>query len=141
MKVKKDELEVFRPGRVGRLQKVLWDLFEKPHTSIGARVWHLFIHQQIRLNIMLQMSMHTKIFIVIFHLDRGHYFNYIHHTIHRCVDAEHSALFLTQRWWKYWQRLSTICFAGSHLYVLVYLWIFSKYPYIAICSFSDFVSF
>jgi len=38
MKVKKDELEVFRPGRVGRLQKVLWDLFEKPHTSIGARV-------------------------------------------------------------------------------------------------------
>ena len=46
IKVKKDELEVFRPGRVGRLQKVLWDLFEKPHTSIGARVWHLFIHQQ-----------------------------------------------------------------------------------------------
>ena len=38
IKVKKDELEVFRPGRVGRLQKVLWDLFEKPHTSIGARV-------------------------------------------------------------------------------------------------------
>ena len=36
--VKKEELEVFRPGRLGRLQKVLWDLFEKPHTSIGARV-------------------------------------------------------------------------------------------------------
>ena len=44
--MKKDELEVFRPGRVGRLQKVLWDLFEKPHTSIGARVCYLFIHHQ-----------------------------------------------------------------------------------------------
>ena len=38
LQVKKDELEVFRPGKIGRLQKVLWDLFEKPHTSIGARV-------------------------------------------------------------------------------------------------------
>ena len=46
IKVKKDELEVFRPGRVGRLQKVLWDLFEKPHTSIGARVCYLFIYHQ-----------------------------------------------------------------------------------------------
>merc|ERR1712038_1456367 len=38
MGVKKEELEVFRPGKIGRLQKVLWDLFEKPHTSIGARI-------------------------------------------------------------------------------------------------------
>ena len=89
----------------------------------------------------LQMSMHTKIFIITFNLDRGHYFNYIHHTIHRCVDAEHSALFLTQRWWKYWQRLSTICLVGSHLYVLVYLWIFSKYPHITIYGISNFISF
>ena len=35
---KEEELEVFRPGRLGRLQKILWDLFEKPHTSTGARV-------------------------------------------------------------------------------------------------------
>jgi potassium voltage-gated channel Shab-related subfamily B protein 2 len=35
---KEEENEVFRPGRVGRLQKVLWELFEKPHTSLGARV-------------------------------------------------------------------------------------------------------
>ena len=41
--VKKEELEVFRPGKIGRLQKVLWDLFEKPHTSIGARVKKLSI--------------------------------------------------------------------------------------------------
>lgn len=107
----------------------------------GYDIYSSTSNQHIQLNIMLQMSIHWKLFIIIFHLDRGHHFNYIHHTIHRCVDAEHSALFLTQRWWKYWQRLSTIRFAGSHLYVLVYLWIFSKYPYIAICSFSDFVSF
>ena len=107
----------------------------------GYDIYSSTSNQHIQLNIMLQMSIHWKLFIIIFHLDRGHHFNYIHHTIHRCVDAEHSALFLTQRWWKYWQRLSTICLAGSHLYVLVYLWIFSKYPYIAICSFSDFVSF
>jgi hypothetical protein len=35
---KEEEVEIFSPSRVGRLQKVLWDLFEKPHTSIGARV-------------------------------------------------------------------------------------------------------
>ena len=35
---KEDELEIFRAGRLGRLQKILWDLFERPHTSIGARV-------------------------------------------------------------------------------------------------------
>ena len=35
---KEEELEVFRPGRIGKLQKLLWDLFEKPHTSVGARV-------------------------------------------------------------------------------------------------------
>ena len=32
------EQEEFRPGRLGKLQKILWDLFEKPHTSLGARV-------------------------------------------------------------------------------------------------------
>ena len=103
----------------------------------GYAIYSSIINQHIQSNLML----HVLEYNIIFHLDRGHHFNYIHHTIHRCVDAEHSALFLTQRWWKYWQRLSTICLAGSHLYVLVYLWIFSKYPYIAICSFSDFVSF
>ena len=37
--VKKEvEQEEFRPGRLGKLQKILWDLFEKPHTSLGARV-------------------------------------------------------------------------------------------------------
>jgi hypothetical protein len=35
---KEEEIEIFSPSRIGRLQKVLWDLFEKPHTSIGARV-------------------------------------------------------------------------------------------------------
>ena len=35
---KEDELEIFRPGRLGRLQKLLWELFERPHTSLGARV-------------------------------------------------------------------------------------------------------
>jgi hypothetical protein len=33
-----EEPEFFRPGTVGRIQKCLWDLFEKPHTSPGARV-------------------------------------------------------------------------------------------------------
>ena len=35
---KEEEPEFFRPGRLGKLQKILWDLFEKPHTSLGARV-------------------------------------------------------------------------------------------------------
>jgi len=35
---KEDEEEVFPEGRVGKVQKILWDLFEKPHTSLGARV-------------------------------------------------------------------------------------------------------
>ena len=35
---KTEEPEYFRPGAIGRIQKCLWDLFEKPHTSIGARV-------------------------------------------------------------------------------------------------------
>ena len=35
---KEEELEIFRPGRMGRLQKLLWELFERPHTSLGARV-------------------------------------------------------------------------------------------------------
>ena len=35
---KEEEIEIFSPSRIGRLQKVLWDLFEKPHTSLGARV-------------------------------------------------------------------------------------------------------
>ena len=35
---KEEEVEIFSTSRLGRLQKVLWDLFEKPHTSIGARV-------------------------------------------------------------------------------------------------------
>ena len=33
-----EEPEYFRPGTLGRIQKCLWDLFEKPHTSLGARV-------------------------------------------------------------------------------------------------------
>ncbi len=37
-KKEEEEEEVFRPGAIGRLQKILWDLFEKPHTSLGARV-------------------------------------------------------------------------------------------------------
>lgn len=35
---KEEENEYFRPGRVGKFQKILWDLFEKPHTSLGARI-------------------------------------------------------------------------------------------------------
>eukprot|EP00090_Calanus_glacialis_P008953 TRINITY_DN17274_c0_g1_i1.p1 TRINITY_DN17274_c0_g1~~TRINITY_DN17274_c0_g1_i1.p1 ORF type:complete len:566 (-),score=77.28 TRINITY_DN17274_c0_g1_i1:155-1852(-) len=35
---KVEEPEFFRPGTLGRIQKCLWDLFEKPHTSIGARI-------------------------------------------------------------------------------------------------------
>ena len=101
----------------------------------GYAIYSYIINQHIQSNLML----HVLEYNIIFHLDRGHYINYIHHTIHRCVDAEHSALFLTQRWWKYWQRLSTICLTGSHLYVLVYLWVFSKYLYITIHGTSDFV--
>ena len=33
-----EEPEFFRPGTLGKIQKCLWDLFEKPHTSLGARV-------------------------------------------------------------------------------------------------------
>ena len=33
-----EDPEYFRPGTLGRIQKCLWDLFEKPHTSLGARV-------------------------------------------------------------------------------------------------------
>ena len=41
--VKKEvEQEEFRPGRLGKRQKILWDLFEKPHTSLGARVRESF---------------------------------------------------------------------------------------------------
>ena len=41
--VKKEvEQEDFRPGRLGKLQKILWDLFEKPHTSTGARIIAVF---------------------------------------------------------------------------------------------------
>ena len=40
-----EEPEFFRPGTLGRIQKCLWDLFEKPHTSLGARV-HSVIHTQ-----------------------------------------------------------------------------------------------
>ena len=32
------EKEVFPDGALGRLQQTLWDLFEKPHTSLGARL-------------------------------------------------------------------------------------------------------
>ncbi|XP_023336409.1 potassium voltage-gated channel protein Shab [Eurytemora carolleeae] len=32
------EIEIFPPGPRGRVQKVLWDLFEHPHTSMSARV-------------------------------------------------------------------------------------------------------
>ncbi len=39
---KEEEIEIFWPSRIGRLQKVLWDLFEKPHTSVGARVIEYF---------------------------------------------------------------------------------------------------
>ena len=35
---KVEEPEYFRPGTLGKIQKCLWDLFEKPHTSLGARV-------------------------------------------------------------------------------------------------------
>ena len=35
---KVEEPEFFRPGTLGKIQKCLWDLFEKPHTSLGARV-------------------------------------------------------------------------------------------------------
>ena len=35
---KEEDTDYFRPGRLGKLQKILWDLFEKPHTSVGARV-------------------------------------------------------------------------------------------------------
>ena len=42
--VKKEvEQEEFRPGRLGKLQKILWDLFEKPHTSLGARVREIYL--------------------------------------------------------------------------------------------------
>ena len=34
--------EYFPPGPGGRLQKRIWDLFEKPHTSIGARIIAVF---------------------------------------------------------------------------------------------------
>ena len=60
----------------------------------GYVIYSSIINPHIQSNLML----HVLEYNIIFHLDRGHYINYIHHTIHRCVDAEHSALFLTQRW-------------------------------------------
>ena len=42
---KVEEPEYFRPGTLGKIQKCLWDLFEKPHTSLGARVSDELHHQ------------------------------------------------------------------------------------------------
>jgi hypothetical protein len=33
-----EEQEYFRPGALGKVQKCMWDMFEKPHTSFGAKV-------------------------------------------------------------------------------------------------------
>ncbi len=36
--LKKDEPDVFAPNTCGRYQQFLWDLMEKPDTSIAAKV-------------------------------------------------------------------------------------------------------
>ena len=35
---KEEDAEYFPEGTIGKLQKILWDLFEKPPTSLGARI-------------------------------------------------------------------------------------------------------
>ena len=44
--MKKEEPEVFAENTCGRYQKFLWDLMEKPDTSIAAKV----VFQTINLN-------------------------------------------------------------------------------------------
>ena len=39
--VTEDE-DMFPPGKVGEFKRKVWDLFEKPHTSIGARIVAVF---------------------------------------------------------------------------------------------------
>ena len=71
---KEEELEVFRPGRIGRLQKILWDLFEKPHTSIGARV--------------IKKADDSRIELIVSWLFLGccPHFHYLHRPVDRSVD-------------------------------------------------------
>ena len=38
-----EEVEYFRPGCLGKIQKCMWDMFEKPHTSFGAKVTQTFL--------------------------------------------------------------------------------------------------
>lgn len=75
---KEEELEVFRPGRLGRLQKTLWDLFEKPHTSVGARVMYSHVRNSVD---------HNVVFV-----GGGNHLHYFHRVVHRGVDPQHSAL-------------------------------------------------
>ena len=37
-----EDEENFPPGKVGEFKRKVWDLFEKPHTSIGARIVAVF---------------------------------------------------------------------------------------------------
>ena len=37
-----DEEDSFPPGARGQIQRRVWDLFEKPHTSTGARIIAVF---------------------------------------------------------------------------------------------------
>ena len=77
---KVEEPEYFRPGTLGKIQKCLWDLFEKPHTSLGARVGELSSHLLLHFNRLLL-------------LDRCHHLDLLHCYQHRGAHAQHSPLF------------------------------------------------
>ena len=73
---KVEEPEFFRPGTLGKIQKCLWDLFEKPHTSLGARVSG-------------PRATCPGPRVTAECLDRGHHLHQLHRHQHRRPHAQH----------------------------------------------------
>ena len=75
-----EDPEYFRPGTLGRIQKCLWDLFEKPHTSLGARVT-------------TQSQSCPAVRGKCYHLDCRSHLHLIHHHQHGGPHPQHTSIF------------------------------------------------